>query len=157
MNYNGWCAYNLHHIFCFWHSLLPYNLNSPFNIKHAPWNTLCCTPSIIICVFKVKETTILVTVLTGGLGTRWYFCSSVKHVRIPVRVEKPTDKVCLTFLSVSLSVPLSHLSGSSLGDLLHICSPFIKRACLISAYVSIFSFYISKHHTVYFTVGHSLN
>ncbi|XP_030005308.1 protein O-mannosyl-transferase TMTC1 [Sphaeramia orbicularis] len=30
-----------------------------------------------------------------------------------------------------------HLSGSRLRDLLHICSPFIKRACLISGYVVI--------------------
>ncbi|XP_054862500.1 protein O-mannosyl-transferase TMTC1 isoform X5 [Amphiprion ocellaris] len=30
-----------------------------------------------------------------------------------------------------------HLSGSGLRDLLHICSPFIKRACLISGYVVI--------------------
>ncbi|XP_036978007.1 protein O-mannosyl-transferase TMTC1 isoform X1 [Acanthopagrus latus] len=30
-----------------------------------------------------------------------------------------------------------HLSGSKAGDLLHICSPFIKRACFISGYVVI--------------------
>ncbi|XP_074554804.1 protein O-mannosyl-transferase TMTC1 [Halichoeres trimaculatus] len=32
---------------------------------------------------------------------------------------------------------IHHLSSSRLRDLLHICSPFIKRACLISAYVVI--------------------
>uniref|UniRef100_A0A668A181 dolichyl-phosphate-mannose--protein mannosyltransferase n=1 Tax=Myripristis murdjan TaxID=586833 RepID=A0A668A181_9TELE len=32
---------------------------------------------------------------------------------------------------------ISHLSGSRLRDLLHICSPLIKRACLISGYVVI--------------------
>uniref|UniRef100_A0A8C3G4I4 dolichyl-phosphate-mannose--protein mannosyltransferase n=1 Tax=Cyclopterus lumpus TaxID=8103 RepID=A0A8C3G4I4_CYCLU len=34
-------------------------------------------------------------------------------------------------------VALSHLSGSRFTDLHHICSPFIKRACLISGYVVI--------------------
>uniref|UniRef100_A0A3Q3KLW4 dolichyl-phosphate-mannose--protein mannosyltransferase n=1 Tax=Monopterus albus TaxID=43700 RepID=A0A3Q3KLW4_MONAL len=37
----------------------------------------------------------------------------------------------------SVSVSLSHLSGSRLRDLFYICSPFIKRACLISGYVII--------------------
>uniref|UniRef100_A0A3Q1B468 dolichyl-phosphate-mannose--protein mannosyltransferase n=1 Tax=Amphiprion ocellaris TaxID=80972 RepID=A0A3Q1B468_AMPOC len=42
------------------------------------------------------------------------------------------DAVCLT---IYLSVSPSHLSGSGLRDLLHICSPFIKRACLISVII----------------------
>uniref|UniRef100_A0A3Q1EZD6 Transmembrane O-mannosyltransferase targeting cadherins 1 n=1 Tax=Acanthochromis polyacanthus TaxID=80966 RepID=A0A3Q1EZD6_9TELE len=42
------------------------------------------------------------------------------------------DAVCLTFC---LSVSPSHLSGSGLRDFLHICSPFIKRAWLISVII----------------------
>ncbi|KAF1372684.1 hypothetical protein PFLUV_G00268470 [Perca fluviatilis] len=36
-----------------------------------------------------------------------------------------------------MSLSLSHLSGSRFRDLQHICSPFIKRACLVSGYVVI--------------------
>ncbi|XP_068442485.1 protein O-mannosyl-transferase TMTC1 isoform X2 [Clinocottus analis] len=43
---------------------------------------------------------------------------------------------CLLFLLTFLSY-ISHLSGSRFRDLHHICSPFIKRACLISGYVVI--------------------
>ncbi|XP_078021416.1 protein O-mannosyl-transferase TMTC1 isoform X2 [Epinephelus lanceolatus] len=43
---------------------------------------------------------------------------------------------CLLFLLTFLSY-ISDLSGSRLRDLHHICSPFIKRACLISGYVVI--------------------
>uniref|UniRef100_A0A3P8RUK0 dolichyl-phosphate-mannose--protein mannosyltransferase n=1 Tax=Amphiprion percula TaxID=161767 RepID=A0A3P8RUK0_AMPPE len=46
--------------------------------------------------------------------------------------------VCLLYDAlVFCRKPIIHLSGSGLRDLLHICSPFIKRACLISGYVVI--------------------
>uniref|UniRef100_A0A3B5B5J1 dolichyl-phosphate-mannose--protein mannosyltransferase n=1 Tax=Stegastes partitus TaxID=144197 RepID=A0A3B5B5J1_9TELE len=49
----------------------------------------------------------------------------------------PTGYGCTQSDLSSVFVSLSHLSGSGLRDLLHVCSPFIKRACLISSYVSI--------------------
>lgn len=47
--------------------------------------------------------------------------------------------VCLLYDALVLCRKpiIYHLSGSGLSDLLHICSPFIKRACLISGYVVI--------------------
>ncbi|KAM3587532.1 uncharacterized protein V6R79_008198 [Siganus canaliculatus] len=47
--------------------------------------------------------------------------------------------VCLLYDALVLCRrPLiHHLSGSRLRDLLHICSPFIKRACLLSVYVAV--------------------
>lgn len=44
---------------------------------------------------------------------------------------------------------VSHLSGSRPRDLLHICSPFIKRAFLISGYVSIFFLLLALHLLAY--------
>ncbi|XP_051801319.1 protein O-mannosyl-transferase TMTC1 isoform X2 [Acanthochromis polyacanthus] len=47
--------------------------------------------------------------------------------------------VCLLYDALVLCRKpiIYHLSGSGLRDFLHICSPFIKRACLISGYVVI--------------------